>query len=233
LHEFLEVGKDFSTWIKDRVEQYDFVENQDFVIDSPILGNQNSRGGDRKSKEYHLTIDMAKELSMVERNAKGKQARQYFIECEKQAKQPQQQSLASPKKEALSIAPAALDVAKAFGFAGNIATIAANSFVRKATGVDILADMGQPLLANPAGVSYTPTELGKQLSPVLSAIKTNQLLQANGYQDKDATGAWTPTTKAAGLYAWIDAPRKHTIGSEKQLRWFSGVLSEITSHANN
>ncbi|WP_350284129.1 antA/AntB antirepressor family protein [Geobacter sulfurreducens] len=58
LHEFLEVGKDFSTWIKDRIEQYGFVQNQDFVIDSPVSGNQISRGGDRRSKDYHITLDI-------------------------------------------------------------------------------------------------------------------------------------------------------------------------------
>ncbi len=86
LHAFLEVGKDFSTWIKDRIEQYEFLENQDFIVDSPISGNQAGRGGDRRSRQYHLTLDMAKELSMVERNAKGKQARQYFLDCERRAK---------------------------------------------------------------------------------------------------------------------------------------------------
>ena len=80
LHAFLEVGKDFSNWIKDRIEQYEFVEDQDFVC-SPVLASE-GRGGHNR-KDYHLTLDMAKELSMVERNAKGKQARQYFIECER------------------------------------------------------------------------------------------------------------------------------------------------------
>lgn len=89
LHTFLEVGKDFSTWLKDRIEKYGFVENIDFVkIDSPKLGNQ--RGGDRRSIEYHISLSMAKELCMVERNEKGKQARLYFIECEKIAKQKSQ-----------------------------------------------------------------------------------------------------------------------------------------------
>lgn len=83
LHGFLEVGKDFSTWIKDRIDQYDFVENQDFVC-SPVSGSE-GRGGHNR-KDYHLSIDMAKELSMVERNHKGKEARQYFIECERRAK---------------------------------------------------------------------------------------------------------------------------------------------------
>jgi phage anti-repressor protein/phage antirepressor YoqD-like protein len=86
LHGFLEVGKDFSTWIKNRIDQYGFEQEKDYVlIDSPELGNQSGRGGDRRSKDYYLSLDMAKELSMVERNDRGKQARQYFIECERRA----------------------------------------------------------------------------------------------------------------------------------------------------
>lgn len=84
LHSFLEVGKDFSNWIKDRIKQYDFSENTDYIRVAKT-GELDTRGLQGKI-DYHITLDMAKELSMVERNAKGKQARQYFIECEKQAK---------------------------------------------------------------------------------------------------------------------------------------------------
>lgn len=87
LHAFLEVGKDFSTWIKDRIDQYGFAQGKDYVVfDSPVSGNQKGRGGDRRSIGYALTIDMAKEVAMVERNEKGKQARLYFIEMEREAK---------------------------------------------------------------------------------------------------------------------------------------------------
>lgn len=82
LHTFLKVGKDFSTWIKDRIEQYEFLENQDFAI-FPEVGEKSGRG--RPAKEYAITLDMAKELSMVERNERGKEARQYFINCERRA----------------------------------------------------------------------------------------------------------------------------------------------------
>lgn len=81
MHEFLQVGKDFTTWIKARIEQYGFVQDQDFLV---ILSK--SLGG-RPSTEYHISISMAKELAMVERNERGKMARQYFIECERIAKQ--------------------------------------------------------------------------------------------------------------------------------------------------
>jgi len=79
LHEFLESKRDFSNWIKGRVEDFEFIEGTDFTT---FLAKSNGR----PKKEYFITIEMAKELSMVERNAKGKQARKYFIECEKRLK---------------------------------------------------------------------------------------------------------------------------------------------------
>lgn len=81
LHYFLGVGRDFSTWIKERIKKYDFIENTDFTIE--VTTPQN--GG--IAKDYAMTIDMSKELSMVENNAKGKEARKYFIKCEKQLKE--------------------------------------------------------------------------------------------------------------------------------------------------
>lgn len=83
LHAFLEVGKDFTSWMKDRIEQYGFIDGQDFAVFTGL--GENLKGG-RPSKEYVITLDMAKELAMVERNDKGKQARQYFIECERKLK---------------------------------------------------------------------------------------------------------------------------------------------------
>ena len=89
LHRFLEVGKDFSNWIKDRIQAFGFTEHKDFevveVLRSPESASSKARP--QMAKEYALTLDMAKELSMVERNAKGKQARAYFIECERKALQ--------------------------------------------------------------------------------------------------------------------------------------------------
>jgi phage anti-repressor protein len=95
LHEFLGVGRDFSNWIKGRIQEYEFVEKQDYLLaksgekhqlDSPNPANQ-EWGGDRRSIDYFLTLDMAKELAMVERTPRGRQARRYFIECERQLRQ--------------------------------------------------------------------------------------------------------------------------------------------------
>ncbi|WP_375668548.1 phage antirepressor KilAC domain-containing protein [Bartonella sp. AP36NXGY] len=90
MHAFLEAKRDFSNWIKDRITRYNFIEGQDFIktqdLRSPNLASAKSRAV--IAINYHLTLEMAKELSMVERNEKGKQARQYFIECERRAKKP-------------------------------------------------------------------------------------------------------------------------------------------------
>ncbi|HBC3047713.1 TPA: antA/AntB antirepressor family protein [Escherichia coli O146] len=79
LHGFLEVGKDFSNWIRARINEYGFVENLDYILFSPNL----AKTPGRRRKDFHLTLDTAKETAMVERNEKGRQIRRYFIECEK------------------------------------------------------------------------------------------------------------------------------------------------------
>lgn len=84
LHQFLESKQDFSNWIKNRIEKYDFVENQDYCSFNKIIEREI---GATSRIEYALSLDMAKELSMVENNEKGRLARKYFIECEKIARE--------------------------------------------------------------------------------------------------------------------------------------------------
>lgn len=84
LYEFLEVKANFTDWIKRRIEKYDFSENVDFTKVSLISQNcEIKKGGDRKSVNYIITLGMTKELCMIENNEKGKEARRYFIECER------------------------------------------------------------------------------------------------------------------------------------------------------
>jgi len=84
LHSFLEVGRDFSNWITSRVEKYGFVEGEDYLV---AKSGEQLPSGTKWKIEYTLTLDMAKELAMVERNDKGRQARRYFIECERQLRE--------------------------------------------------------------------------------------------------------------------------------------------------
>ena len=86
LHTFLESKQQFSHWIKNRISEFQFIENEDFEVLDKFI--KNPQGG-RPVIEYAISLDMAKELSMVEKNAKGKQARRYFIAIEKKATQPQ------------------------------------------------------------------------------------------------------------------------------------------------
>ncbi|MDV7706730.1 antA/AntB antirepressor family protein [Acinetobacter pittii] len=84
LHKWLKSGEMFATWIKKRIKTYKFIENEDYIS---FLVNPKKPNGGRSSREYILTIDMAKELSMVENNEQGRAARRYFINCEKALRQ--------------------------------------------------------------------------------------------------------------------------------------------------
>ncbi|EIC9874655.1 antA/AntB antirepressor family protein [Campylobacter coli] len=83
---FLEIDTKFADWINRRINHYDFIENQDYIIELVY-----TKG--RPRKEYYVTLDMAKELCMVENNEKGRQARRYFIECEKRLKNLEQEKM--------------------------------------------------------------------------------------------------------------------------------------------
>jgi len=95
LHGFLAVGRDFSTWIKNKIEKYDFVENKDYCklyydsisgekISFPQTGVEENKGFPKYRVDYVITLNMAKELAMVENNDRGKEARKYFIQCEEE-----------------------------------------------------------------------------------------------------------------------------------------------------
>ena len=78
LHDFLEVGRDFTNWMKQMIG-YGFNEHADYEVYSK--NGENPSGG-RPSVDYRMTIEMAKEICMLQRTDRGKQARQYFIQVE-------------------------------------------------------------------------------------------------------------------------------------------------------
>lgn len=94
LHGKLNSKQEFSTWIKNRINDYGFVKDEDYFIDNQVFDKfiknelpkkqrfSNWNAG-RPGIDYLLTLDMAKELCMVERNAIGREIRRYFIEIEK------------------------------------------------------------------------------------------------------------------------------------------------------
>jgi anti-repressor protein len=84
IHQFLEVKKDFSDWMKMQVDRARLKEGRDFIV-IPQKG-ENLKGG-RPALDYHLTLDAAKHVAMMSGTDKGFEVRDYFIDCERVALQ--------------------------------------------------------------------------------------------------------------------------------------------------
>jgi phage anti-repressor protein len=82
LHSFLGIKTEKVLWCK-RMFEYGFEENKDFAV----IKSENPVNQQVTVLDYALTLDCAKEISMIQRSDKGKEARQYFIECERKLKQ--------------------------------------------------------------------------------------------------------------------------------------------------
>lgn len=81
LHKFLEIKTPYTQWFE-RMVEYEFVENTDFI---PVSQKSESGGisGVKVVQDHLMTLNMAKEISMLQRNEKGKQARQYLLSAKK------------------------------------------------------------------------------------------------------------------------------------------------------
>jgi phage anti-repressor protein len=82
LHQTLEIGRDYSNWMKNQIETLGLDENVDYIL-LALNGEQVSHGG-HNAKDYIITTDTAKHIAMASRTPKGKEVRAYFIEMEKQ-----------------------------------------------------------------------------------------------------------------------------------------------------
>lgn len=125
-----------------------------------------------------------------------------------------------------------LDLAKLCGFEGNFALLSADTATRKLTHCSVLELLGVThLLANPKGQTFTPTELGKMMTPKMSAIKLNLLLEAEGLQTRELDH-WMPSDKATDWCEWLDTGKRHSNGTPvKQLKWFRGALDLVQTSA--
>ena len=200
LHTFLESKQDFSTWVKNRIEKYDFVENQDYTL---LHKKMEQVSGAKYLIEYYITLDMAKELAMVENNEKGKQARQYFIECEKQLKSNQQ--VISPDESKM----------RALSFVISQTSL---SDVAKETLLITTAEtaLGFPINYRPQleQKTYTATQIGEQLG--ISANKVGKLTNAHNLK-----------TEKYGIYV-LDKARGHSKQVET-FRYYDNVIPVLKS----
>lgn len=171
LHAFLEVGTAFKDWFP-RMCEYGFLEGTDF---SSFLSE--STGG-RPAQEAQLSIEMAKEISMLQRNEKGKQARQYFIQLEK--------AWNSPEKV----------MARALQIAEN--TI-------KRLDLDITRMRPKEIFADAVGTAHTSILIGdlakliKQNDVELGQKRLFAWLRENGYLMKSGSSINMPTQKSMEL----------------------------------
>lgn len=75
LHRFLASKKDFLDWIKEQIEKFGFVENKEFVH---FVNSRNEHHKRYNCEQYLININMAKQISKMKGNSKGKRAQQYF-----------------------------------------------------------------------------------------------------------------------------------------------------------
>jgi len=233
LHKRLEVKRDFSTWIKNRITKYGFVENEDYIIIAPQkrgAGNNGLFNGSDKI-EYILSLDMSKELAMIENNDIGRNIRKYFIKIEQKFSQKlekQEEKRISPKdiQEMSELGTELIKLSKVFGFKGNQVILSADKGVRNITGHSPLKLLDEiHLVANEKTKIFSPTQLGKEIGK--TAMEINLLLADIGFQKKVGK-IWEVLESGLEFAELLDTNKKHSDGTPvKQIKWQKEVLEKI------
>jgi len=229
LHNSMGVGKVFRAWISGRIEKYGFEENVDYVTTEILTRpeSDSSKARPQKAKEYHISVNMAKELAMVENNEKGRQVRKYFIECEDKLLE-QAKGLSDPLIRSAQATPHLMAAFEAMGIKGNHAAIATDNVNKRYNGISLLDMSGNlHLRAESNDRIITPTQLGKLMQPNMSAVAVNKMLERKGFQDKKV-GQWRPTDKGAMFAVVLDTGKKHSDGTAvTQLKWKESIIAEV------
>lgn len=179
LHEFLEVNTPYRIWFP-RMVEYGFTEGEDFNPYKNVrVQSEGNREVERTIDDHQLTIPMAKELCMIQRNERGKQARQYFLAIEAQWNSPE-----AVMRRAVLIAQKQNDQLKA----ANRQLLAENS--------DLKPDAEYARAVCVGKNCRTTTTLAKDYG--LSAEKLNSILHGLKIQYKTSDGQWVLYAKYCG-----------------------------------
>ncbi len=236
LHGFLESRQDFSDWIKNRIQQYGFVEGVDYLIHKFM---EQLPSGAKQKIDYYISIDMAKELAMVERSDKGREARRYFIECEKRLKQVVNQSV-----------PMLSEYEKDLKVIGVIAEVLRVSESSKLGMVKTYCEKHvsrvAPLLPSYAVDSPTGSTVGSSeptmpisnvVEGIMSAAKANKALDKAGLLEqrfrKSSNGEkafWSVTEKGLNYGKNITSPHNQR---ETQPHWYVSKKEDLVNIIKN
>lgn len=98
LHRELGIGKDYTNWAKAQIKRGGFIENSDFVV---LAQKGVNLAGGRPSAEYHFTVEAGKHIGMLSGTPKGREVREYFLECERHVKGAAVPAVRDPRTAAL------------------------------------------------------------------------------------------------------------------------------------
>lgn len=183
LHTLLEVKSHYKDWFRNRINKYGFQENIDYCCLAKTLATQTDTGrvGSSSYIDHYISLDMAKELCMVENNEKGREARRYFIECEKRLRQSLQ-----PKEECF------LDILRAEEEIDRLLAI-------RRLDQTVIKPLQDKLIEAQPKVTYHDLVLKSEDLMNISQIskdfgltpqKLNKILHEEGVQYKDKSGVW-------------------------------------------
>lgn len=163
LYKFLNPSERFSAWM-DRQLQYGFTEGVDYqgCKEFNALANQ-------ELTDYALTIDTAKEISMLQKSPRGKQARQYFIECEKRL-------IARPELTRMELIKLAMEAEQERERLAEVAAAQEHQLKLQAPKVE---EYDKVLAADG---TFTTNQIAKELG--MSAVSLNRILNERGVQYK-------------------------------------------------
>lgn len=194
-------------------------------MDASSFGHIYLDSMNRQQTEYLLTYELVQTL-ITGYNIKLRHAViQRLNELEEQQKP---KAVLTQLDNARNAFDNSLHFAKLFGLEGNQALLSANKATEKLTGFNPMQLLGIELKKEHQTVNLTPTEIGKQLNPPVSAVATNKLLESLNYQEKLGS-AWVPTEKGKAYAIFLDTGKKHSDGTPvTQLKWLSTIIPHLS-----